>query len=167
MEYFELFDMPVSLVVDSKAVTKKYYELSKINHPDNFSLDDTAKQDAALEMSSKINQAKKVLSNAHARLAYILKEKEIIDPEEKYKLPPMFLGEMMDINEALMELQFEPNKETQDKITNEVKQKEEVLFEEVKAFFESDIFELNDENSLLLKDYYYKKKYLARIQEKL
>jgi molecular chaperone HscB len=167
MEYFELFDLPVSLVVDQKAVTKKYYELSKKYHPDNFSLDDVAKQDQALEMSSKINKAKKILSNSNARLAYILRAREIVLPEEKYKLPPLFLGEMMDVNEALMELQFEPNKEEQKKISIDVKQKEDELFEEVRKYFEAEELELNKENNSLLKEYYYKKKYLDRIQEKL
>lgn len=167
MEYFELFDIPVSLVVDTKAVTKKYYELSKKYHPDNFSLDDTAKQDIALDMSSKINRAKKTLSNAHSRLTYILKEKGIVVADEKYQLPPMFLGEMMDINESLMELEFDPNPETKAKIKKEVEQQTAKLFQEVKSYFVAAHFELTDENSTSLKDYYYKKKYLDRIEEKL
>lgn len=167
MEYFELFDLPVSLIVDTKAVTKKYYELSKRYHPDNFSLDDADKQDQALEMSSKINKAKKVLSNAHARLAYILKEKQFVLADEKYKLPPIFLGEMMDINEELMELQFDPNPASKEKIASEVALQTEKLFEQVAGFFEATELEISDDNGPILKDYYYKKKYLDRIQEKL
>ncbi len=167
MDYFELFDLPVSLLVDAKAVTKKYYELSKKYHPDKFSLHDVAKQDEALEMSAKINKAKKTLSNPHARLAYLLKEKGIVVAEEKYQLPPMFLGEMMDINEALMELEFDPNPEAKKKINQEVAEKTATLFEEVKRFFEANTLEINEVNRVSLKDYYYKKKYLERIEEKL
>jgi len=167
MEYFELFDMPISLVVDTKAVTKKYYELSKKFHPDNFSLSDNDKQEKALAMSSKINNAKKVLSNSHKRLEYILKQKEIIVDGEKHQLPPMFLGEMMEINETLMELEFDPNPKAKEKIKTEVSQQTAKLFEDVKPYFEAEIVEINAENSKVLKDYYYKKKYLARIEEKL
>ena len=167
MEYFELFDMPISLVVDNKAVTKKYYALSKQYHPDNFSLDDSDRQEEALEISAKINQAKKVLSNAHKRLEYILKEKSIIEEGEKYQLPPMFLGEMMEINESLMELEFDPNPVTKEKISNEVSTQTNTLFKEVKAFFDAEELFLNEANTALLKDYYYKKKYLDRIAEKL
>ena len=59
MDYFELFELPVSLIVDTKDVTKRYYALSKQYHPDNFSLDNADKQAEALEMSAEINQAKK------------------------------------------------------------------------------------------------------------
>lgn len=167
MEYFELFDMPISLLVDAKAVTKKYYELSKSYHPDNFSLEDTHKQEEALEMSAKINKAKKTLSNPHTRLAYILKERGIVVPEEKHQLPPMFLGEMMDINEALMELEFDPNPETIEKLRTEVQQRIDKLYSVVQHNFEAENLEITDDNSTSLKDYYYKKKYLDRIQEKL
>jgi molecular chaperone HscB len=167
MEYFELFDLPVSLVVDQKAVTKKYYELSKMYHPDNFSLDDNAKQVQALEMSSKINRAKKILSKPHKRLEYILKEKGVIVAEEKHQLPAVFLGEMMETNEALMELEFDPNPEIKEKIKTDVAEQTEKLFEGIKPFFEDETLKISEENSGLLKEYYYKKKYLARIEEKL
>lgn len=167
MEYFELFDMPISLVVDAKAVTKKYYELSRLYHPDNFSLADDAKQSRALEMSAKINQAKKTLSNAHARLAYILKEKGIVVSEEKYQLPHKFLGEMMDINEALMELEFDPNPAMKEKIKGDVSVQTNKLYAEVKIYFEAENLDITEENRTPLKEYYYKKKYLERIEEKL
>ena len=157
MEYFELFDLPVSLIVHSKELTKKYYELSKKYHPDNFSLTDTAKQDEALEMSSKVNQAKKTLGNAHHRLSYILKEKGIVVAEEKYKLSPLFLGEMMDINEALMELEFDENSDSKNTISSQVQAEISKLHEEVKPFFEAEVLIIDDSNSALLKDYYYKK----------
>lgn len=167
MDYFELFDLPVSLVVDKKAVTKKYYALSKKYHPDNFSLQNAAQQEEALAMSAKINEAKKMLSSSHARLAYILRQKEIVIPDEKHQLPPAFLGEMMDINEALMEIEFDPNEAAKEKIKEAVAAQSDKLLEGVKSFFEAETLEIKEENKALLKDYYYKKKYLARIEEKL
>lgn len=59
MYYFELFDTPISLVVDKSALLKKYYTLSKEYHPDNFSLGNELAQEQALNMSAKINEAKK------------------------------------------------------------------------------------------------------------
>ncbi len=167
MEYFELFNIPVSLVVNAKEVTKRYYELSKLYHPDNFSLEDADKQAEALEMSSKVNQAKKVLSNSHRRLEYILKQKGIIVAEEKYQLPPQFLAEMMDINEALMELEFDENQSTKEKIVSQVSAEIAKLYNKVNTFFDAPQLEINEGNGALLKDYYYKKKYLDRIKEKL
>ncbi len=167
MEYFELYELPVSLKVDKAAVTKKYYELSKAFHPDNFSLSDATKQSEALEKTSHINMARKVLANAHKRLAYLLKEKGVIVTDEKYKLPPMFLGEMMEINEALMELQFEPDAKNKEKIIAQVENEVNKLYKTVASFFEAEELVLDEASSAQLKDYYYKKKYLDRIKEKL
>ena len=167
MDYFELFDLPVSLIVDAKVLTKKYYALSKLYHPDNFSLDNAAKQAEALEMSAQINQAKKTLSNADKRLAYILKEKGIVVSDEKYQLSPDFLGNMMDINEALMELQFDANPTIKEMLIVQIDKESAELKDAVKPHFEAEKLAITDENTALLKDYYYKKKYLDRIKEKL
>ncbi len=167
MEFFDLFEIPVSLVVDNAAITKKYYALSKEHHPDNFSLQDNEKQEAALEISAKINLAKKILSSPDKRLEYLLREKGIITADEKYQLPPDFLAEMMDINEAAMELEFEPNEAAKMQLKKQVNTLVTALFEEVKTYFEAKELELTKLDAALLKDYYYKKKYLDRIEEKL
>jgi len=167
MNYFELYELPVSLKVDKAAVTKKYYTLSKTFHPDNFSLSDATKQSAAVEKTAHINMARKVLNNAHKRLAYLLKEKGIVVAEEKYKLSPLFLGQMMEINEALMELQFEADDTNKEKVKAQVELAIDKLHSEVAIYFDAEELLLDDTNSVQLKDYYYKKKYLDRIKEKL
>jgi molecular chaperone HscB len=166
-EYFELYELLVSLKVDKSIVEEKYYALSKRYHPDNFSLNDAEMQASSLEKSSAINMAKKILMNTHKRLAYILKENKTIEPDEKYVLSPAFLGEMMDINEQLMELEFEENETVKTQIIIDLKEIENNLFKKVSFLFEQESLDLNSENCSLLKDYYYKKKYIDRIKEKL
>lgn len=166
-EYFELYELSISLKVDKSIVEEKYYGLSKKFHPDNFSLNDAEMQASSLEKSSAINMAKKILMNAHKRLAYILKENKTIIQDEKYALSPAFLGEMMDINEKLMELEFEENEDVKAQIINDLKEIEHNLFKKVFFLFEQETLDLNLENCNLLKDYYYKKKYIDRIKEKL
>lgn len=167
MDYFELFELPVSLVVDLKELTRKYYSLNKKFHPDKFSLANIQKQNEALEISSKVNQAMKILSSPDKRLAYILKEKGVILEEEKYQLSPVFLGEMMELNETLMELEFEPNVNTTNKLKEEVQKLEKAIMTEVEGYFLDESLEIGEEDAVKLKDYYYKKKYLERIKEKL
>jgi len=36
MNYFELFDIPVQLAIDKKSIPKKYFELSRLYHPDLY-----------------------------------------------------------------------------------------------------------------------------------
>lgn len=167
MYYFDLYQIPISLKIDKSLLTRKYYQLSKEYHPDNFSLADADAQTDSLDMSAKINSAKTVLENADKRLEYILKEKGIIVENEKYNLSPSFLGEMMDINEQLMELEFEKNDEILSSIKSELQSKMDELFDSVESFFVMPELNLSSEEWNLLKDYYYKKKYINRIQEKL
>ena len=167
MYYFELFDEPVSLQVNKAALLKKYYQLSKQFHPDNYSLQDAAAQEDALEMSTQINRAKNMLDDSYRRLAYILKEKQIIEEDEKYPLSPQFLGEMMDINEQLMELEFDKSEPAIQKIQDEVATISNTLFQDVKAYYEMKNLESENVDYSKLKDYYYKLKYLNRILEKL
>jgi len=167
MYYFELFDTPISLVVDKSALLKKYYTLSKEYHPDNFSLGNELAQEQALNMSAKINEAKKILDNNYKRLEYILRETNTIIPDEKYVLSPQFLGEMMDINEQLIELEFEKNEADMLKISAELSSIEASIFTTVQSFFTLSNFEASTSDYLLLKDFYYKKKYIDRVKEKL
>ena len=57
MNYFELFEMPVSLSVAQNELPLKYFSLQKKYHPDFFSNADEEEQAEMLEKSSMINKA--------------------------------------------------------------------------------------------------------------
>lgn len=157
MNYFELFEIPVSLTIDKAAITKKYVELQKKYHPDFFTQENEYAQEEALEMSSAINKAMKVFKTPDATLKYVLELKGIVEEEEKYPLPPDFLMEVMELNEHLSENSAKPIDEFENNI-----------YAEVKAIIDN----YNDSTItkaewLKLKEYYYKKKYLQRILERL
>ncbi|MBL7766446.1 MAG: DnaJ domain-containing protein [Chitinophagaceae bacterium] len=167
MDYFELFQLPVSLKVDKKQVEKKYYQLCREFHPDHIPQEDSAKIELALSETARIHAARTVLEDANKRLEYLLKEKGHILPDEKYSLPPAFLAEMMDLNEQLMELEFEPNEDVSKEVKQALTALEQHLSEEVKPYFEMDTFVATDNEWEMLKAYYYKRKYLQRVAEKL
>ena len=157
MNYFELFNIPVTLSVDKSNLAKKYFELQKQFHPDFFTQADDATQDVALEKSSYINQALKVLKNKDATIKYVLQLKGLIEEEEKYPLPPDFLMEVMELNENL----------SADSATV-ITEFENSIYAEVRNVIE----QYNDATASngdlhKLKEYYYKKKYLQRILERL
>ena len=101
MNYFELFEIPVSLKVEAGGLAKKYFELQKKFHPDYYSKESTEVQAAILEKVAQINKAFKTFKNPDEIIKYVLMEKELLEEEEKYQLPPDFLMEMMDLNEQL------------------------------------------------------------------
>ena len=93
-------------------------------------------------------------------LLYFLQVSGIIETDEKYDLPPAFLGEMMEINEALTEDETAAKKM--------IAAFEESLTDDVSHILQNFHTGTTDGADLLkLKDYYYKKKYVKRILDRL
>ena len=170
MNYFEFYGIPESFNVDEGLVKKKFYELSKTYHPDFYINHSEEKQQEILELSTLNNKAYQVLSSPQKRLEYVLQLREHALEGEKYQLPQEFLMEMMEVNEALMELEFEPDEAVLNNTTSQVNAIEEELKGDLNSlttqFDTAD--EAAKENLLLkIKDIYYRQKYLLRIRESL
>lgn len=164
MNYFELFELPISLQVDKKELNTKYIALQKQYHPDFFSKSDADEQEEMLQKSSMINRGYKVFSNEDDTIKYVLELKGLLADNEKYDLPPDFLMEMMEINETLAEPQDSELEEMETKIS----QMQNQLYQSVQNIIENYNDDITtNEQLLLVKDYYYKKKYLNRILERL
>ena len=78
MNYFELFDIPVSLSVDKDSIKKKFYELSRKYHPDFYSQASEEEQGEVLQMSALLNKAFKVFSNQNETIKYTLQLKGLL-----------------------------------------------------------------------------------------
>ena len=157
MNYFELFGMQVTIKVDKSMLARKYLELQKKYHPDFFAQGTEAEQAEALEMSSQLNSALKTLRNEEATIKYVLQLKGLLEEEEKYPLPPEFLMEMMELNEELSEGSGE-----------QINALEKSLYAEVAPIIENyDDAHVSIPELMKLKEYYYKKKYLRRILDRM
>jgi len=104
MNYFEFYGIHESFNSDQAALKKKFYELSKLYHPDFYAGEDEAKQQEILELSTLNNKAYQVLSDPARRMEYVLRLHNLVSEGAKPQLPADFLMEMMDINERLMEV---------------------------------------------------------------
>ena len=160
MNYFELFGFPVSPRVDKALVSQKYFALQKINHPDFFTQSTEAEKEDALQQSAAINKAFTIFQNDEKTIEYFLQEKGIIQTDEKYQLPPDFLMEMMELNETL-------NEKDGVTLAEEMADIERPLLEEINPILEKSSTDMNDSELEKLKTYYYKKKYLKRILDRL
>ena len=157
MNYFELFDIPLSLQVNKSLLAQKYFELQKKFHPDFFTQATEYEQAEALETSSQINKALKTLKNEDETIKYVLQLKGLLEEEEKYQLPPDFLMEVMELNETLSE-----NSSLQ------IDSFEKEIYTGVKNIIENyNDTTITTEDLLKVKEYYFKKKYLQRILERL
>lgn len=167
MNYFELYDLPLTLKPDAALVKKKYYELSRQYHPDFFTNAPEEEQASVLEKSSLVNKAYKTFLNEDETIKYVLHLKALVEEEEKYNLAPDFLMEVMEINEQLMDAESGDsaalsNSEVQTKILlNDI-------YDEVRSIVENYKEGITTDGEMLrVKDYYYKKKYLQRILAKI
>ncbi|RNL53991.1 Fe-S protein assembly co-chaperone HscB [Pedobacter jejuensis] len=168
-DYFEFYELPVQFHPDLNAVKAKFYALSKKFHPDFYANESDDKQQEVLDLSTLNNKAYQVLSHPTKRLKYVLELKGIVETDEGYQLPQSFLMEMMDVNEALMDLEFEPDAEKLAKVKEDVNGIEQQLNDELNELTKQ--FDENpaESESLLgsIKDIFYRQKYINRIRERL
>ena len=168
MNYFELYGIPVLMKVDTEEIKNKFYELNRRYHPDLFTRAGQEKQAEILEKSSLINNAYKVFQNKDDLIKYVLQLKNLIHDDEKYELDPEFLMEVMEINEQLMELKEEPNEEQLQDCEQRTKDLLNKIYKDVEPIVDGYQEAVTTEKELLqVKDYYYKKKYLQRILDKI
>ncbi len=167
--YFELYDIPVSFSPDQAVVKTKFYELSRKYHPDRFAQAGGAELTEALQMAALNNAAYKTLKDSDANMAYILKLQGLLEEEENYALPPAFLMEMMDLNEAVSESEIDPeNTDARDMATNDLNEQLELWTDAMKLLTDRYAQGEQDTDLLLqIKDMYFRKKYLLRIKERI
>nr|WP_294900443.1 Fe-S protein assembly co-chaperone HscB [uncultured Pedobacter sp.] len=170
MDYFKFYDIPISFSPDQALVKKKFYALSKEYHPDFFVNESEEKQQEILELSTLNNKAFQTLSNPDKLLPYVLTLKNVLVDGEKYQLPQDFLMEMMEVNEGIMELEFDADEAKLKEVNKNVDDFENELNTELKSLtadFEADEKADKEEGLQKIKDIWYRKKYLLRIRESI
>jgi molecular chaperone HscB len=160
MNYFELFSLPEKPIVDRSALAKKYFELQRKFHPD-YHTDGTENEKLdILELSSAVNKAFIIFKDEQKTIAYYLQINGFLEEEEKYNLPADFLMEMMEVNELLDDGEADKVKA----LIADTEAQMDMQFHQIAANLGDKIAE---EDVLKIKDYYFRKKYLRRILDRL
>ena len=168
MNYFEFYELLPTFLLDETDLKKRFLKYSKMFHPDFHTLESDEAQSEILEKATFNTEAYKVLQNFDSRMAYILELKGMKKEEGQEKLPQDFLMEMMDINETLMDLQFDFDAESFEKVTKEIKKIENDNFFSIKDILQNFDYQQVTNNDLeKIKFFSLKKKYLLRIQKTL
>jgi molecular chaperone HscB len=102
VNYFEVFDLPKILGIDSGRLEKKFHELSRKFHPDYFTTSSTEDKQRALAMTSLLNDAYRTLRHPVRRVEYLLELEGF--KSDGSKVPKSFLMEMFEINEQVEEV---------------------------------------------------------------
>lgn len=167
MTYFDFYNITPSFTPDQKLVKQKFYELSRTYHPDFYVNESEEKQQEILELSTYNNKAYQTLTNPNKLTEYVLSLNGEISESEKYALPQSFLLEMMDVNDALMELELEQNENSVKDLERNIDEIEHQLNLKQASFFA--VYEKTKDKTALknVKDIYYRKKYISRIKESI
>jgi molecular chaperone HscB len=118
-DYFTFFSLPPKLRIDTSALEKAFYTLSRKLHPDRFASKPLAEQEAALAESSQLNDAYRTLKDPILRTQYLLTLEGIqleeqskaateaartTGVEKKQVVPPELLEEVFELNMQLAEM---------------------------------------------------------------
>lgn len=118
-DYFAFFGLPRKLTVDTVALEREMYMLSRKLHPDLFVRATSQEQQWSLEQSSKLNDAYRTLRDPIARTEYLLKlqgvqleeqskaateQARVTGELKKQVVPPDLLEEVFELNMQLEEL---------------------------------------------------------------
>ncbi len=164
MNFYELFQIPISLQINLQELKNRYLQLSKQYHPDKYTNALIVEQQFALKHMELANLAYEELKNEDKRLPYFLKLKEVLVDKENYKLPNDFLMEMMELNESIIEAKMEQNSHKLQVLATEITAIKSQLNAQVAPYY---LATANEEAIDLhkLKDYYFKIKYLKRLDD--
>lgn len=108
LDHFEFFGLPRVLHLDETGLEADYFALSRRFHPDFFVSCDAEQQMLALEKTSALNNAYRVLKDATARAEYLVELETGVafgESGEANQVPRDVLSDVMDVRERLMEWQ--------------------------------------------------------------
>jgi molecular chaperone HscB len=112
--YFEMFNLPRKLTIDTAALERDFYKLSRKLHPDLYARKSAEEQAWSLRQSSLLNDAYRSLKDPVARTAYLLKLEGIRIEDEntenrnpqarQNRVPADLLEEVFELNMQLEEM---------------------------------------------------------------
>ncbi|MBP6813131.1 MAG: Fe-S protein assembly co-chaperone HscB [Saprospiraceae bacterium] len=167
--YFEFYNLPVALSVDEGVVRRIFLENSRKFHPDFHTLSSEEVQNQSLELSTLNNEAFKTFSDPDRLLQYVLKIKGLLTAEGgEGQLPQSFLMDMMEINEKIISLEFDPGSAQYEEALAAVNSLESSLEASVGTILHQWTEASGNASDLLTaKEYFLKKRYLLRVKENL
>ena len=113
--YFELFDLPPRLTIDTAGLERAFYRLSRKLHPDLYARKSAGEQAWSLRQSSLLNDAYRTLKDPIARTEYLLEleglrrkdeNKEEGGSAKQSRVPADLLEEVFDFNMQLEEMRM-------------------------------------------------------------
>ncbi|HYL38990.1 MAG TPA: Fe-S protein assembly co-chaperone HscB [Bryobacteraceae bacterium] len=104
-DYYPLLGLERKLNLDPSQLQKRFYELSRLLHPDRFMRKPERERQYSLDASSILNDAYRTLKDPVKRAQYLLGQEGFDIGEQRSKdVPPELLEEVFELNMALEEM---------------------------------------------------------------
>lgn len=165
--YFEFYGLKPQFLLDESALKSAFMRKSRAFHPDFHTQATADEQAEVLKQSTYNTQAYETLKAFESRLRYILSLHGLLENPDAEKLDQDFLMQMMGLNEAVMELEFEFDKNIFENLCKNIEGQLAHLELTIKPLMLA--YDQEDQHAGLaeIKYFYFKRKYLLRIQENL
>ena len=127
--YFELFGIPESFVLDQKELVSRYRAFQRTLHPDRYSGESSQEQRIALQQTAFVNEAYGVLKSDLKRALYLLKLQDLeFDPDTETSRDTGFLMQQMELHEQVAAVdEAEYPAETLDELAGEFRRQQQDL----------------------------------------
>jgi len=104
-DYYRFFGLEQKLDLDTEALQKRFYELSRQLHPDRYTRKPEAERQYSLEGTAILNGAYRTLRDPVKRAEYVLKRNGFESGAERSRnVAPDLLEEVFELNMAVEEL---------------------------------------------------------------
>jgi molecular chaperone HscB len=105
MNYFELFNIPVSFDVDLSVLPQTYQQLQRLTHPDKFASGSEQEKLVSIQKNAQVNDAYSILKSPLSRAEYLLSLRGIdLQHEQQTIKDTAFLMQQMEWREELAEI---------------------------------------------------------------
>ncbi|WP_299073903.1 co-chaperone HscB [uncultured Paraglaciecola sp.] len=105
MNYFELFNIPVSFDVDLSVLPHTYQQLQRLTHPDKFASGSEQQKLLAMQKNTQVNDAYITLKSPLSRAEYLLSLRGVeLQHEQQTIKDTAFLMQQMQWREELEEV---------------------------------------------------------------
>lgn len=151
MNHFELYEIPVSFNVSSALLEERYAALRR-ERPDDH----------------QVENAYRLLGDPDALIKYVLDLKGMLHKDEVYEPDPQFTLEVTDINEELVELELDEKREQLMNVEQKTDRLLLKIMEDVAPVLDNYSEDTATEEALLqVKEYWYQKKYVQGILDRI
>lgn len=162
MNYFEWFNLEPNFRIDTQLLRKRFLQKSLAFHPDKYIGAD------AIEMTSLNNAAYETLKERDLRIGYLIELYS--EDKEVPSLDPVFLMEMMELNERVDDLAAEASEVCVKEISDLLERHMASVEREISSYVSKHSDGLGNhfkEDLVKVQKNMLKKKYLLRISEKI